>query len=505
MTEGAEKARPVGKPRYIAVNREQSYWGQIDLDEMIDAGHPARAIWALSGRLDLSGFEASIQSREGQAGAPSHSPRLLVSVWLYAYSLGVGSARAVERMMRHEPGLRWLCADAPVNHHTVSDFRTSGKEKLNSLFASVLATMDEEGLIDLSRLMQDGTKMRAVASKWSFHREPTLRRKYEEAQALVETLEKQVEQDEGEAEDKRRAAAGKRAARERVQRMEASLEELTNRQEEKSAGQRDEVRVSDSEPECRKMLQTDGGFAPSYNVQITTEAASKLVVSIEVVNAGNDTQQLIPALDRVNQQYGRYPGQIVTDGGYATRDNVEATAERQVELVAPWKDDASREAGARTSNGLDPEFAPSQFQRLNDGEQLVCPAGQRLIEIRTRTHHGQQYVVYEAKPEQCEGCEYRRRCLKPEQRARRVERVSESDTMKAWLAKQQQPEWQQMYKARKVVAEFPQLRFKGNWGLRRFLVRGLAKVNCEAIWIALAFNVSQWFRLKWAPQLAAGA
>jgi transposase len=253
MADAAESAKLAGKPKYIVVNRAQSYWGAIDLDDLIDAEHPARAIWLLTGRLDVSGFEESIRSREGRAGAPSHSPRLLVSVWLYAYSLGIGSARAVERMMKHEPGLRWLCADQPVSHHTLSDFRTSGKEKLNQLFASVLATMDEEGLIDLRTLMQDGTKMRAVASKSSFHRQATLRSKCEQARALVEVLGHQTEQDGGEAEDKRRAAARGRAARERVQRMEASLEELTKRQEEMPTGKRDEVRVSESEPECRKM------------------------------------------------------------------------------------------------------------------------------------------------------------------------------------------------------------------------------------------------------------
>ena len=86
--------------------------------------------------------------------------------------------------------------------------------------------------------------------------------------------------------------------------------------------------------------------------------------------------------------------------------------------------------------------------------------------------------------------------------ARRVERVSESEPMKAYLQRQQQPAIQELYKKRKAVAEFPQLRFKGNWGLRQFSVRGLAKVNGEAIWIALAHNIRQWLRLSWIPRLA---
>lgn len=404
--------------------------------------------------------------------------------------------------MSYEPGLRWLCADEPINYHTLSDFRSSQKEKLNGLFAQVLAVMDEEGLIDLRTLMQDGTKVRAVASKGSFHREGTLRKKCEQAQALVEELEKQSEKESGENEEKRRTAARRRAAQARLERMESSLEELKIRQASVAAGKRDEVRVSDSEPEARKMLQTDGGFAPSYNVQITTEAKSKMVIGIGVVNEANDTHELVPALDRVREKYGAQPERMVADGGYATRENVEAAESRQVQLVAPWKDDASREAGARKTNELDPEFAPSQFKMMVQDQELQCPAGNTLVRIKTRIHHGQTYVVYQAQQQHCAACSHQARCLKQDEAARRVERVRESDAMRAYLARQQQPAIQELYKTRKAVAEFPQLRFKGNWGLRQFMVRGLAKVNREAIWIALAYNVSQWFRLRWVQRLA---
>jgi hypothetical protein len=91
------------------------------------------------------------------------------------------------------------------------------------------------------------------------------------------------------------------------------------------------------------------------------------------------------------------------------------------------------------------------------------------VQIKTRIHHGQTYVVYEARPEACNACPHRARCLKPEEAARRVERVREGDAMKAYLARQQQPDIQQLYKTRKAVAEFPQLRFKGQLGLSAIL------------------------------------
>jgi transposase len=490
------------KPKFIQLERAQSFWGPIDLESLIERGHSARAIWELTGRLDLGSFEQGIRSHEGEAGAPVHSPRVLVSVWVYAYSQGVASARAVERMMAYEPGLRWLCADQAVNHKTLSAFRTIHGDQLKDLFAKVLAVIAEEGLLELSTLMQDGTKVQAVASKQSFHREATLHKKCEQARAVVEQLELQSETEGAEKQDGRRQAAQQRAAREKLERMKASLEELKKRQQDVAASKQAEVRVSDSEPEARKMLQTDGGFAPSYNLQLTTEPKSKMIVGVEVSDAPNDTHELIPALDRMQEQYGQQPQMIVADGGYATRDNVEKTESRQVQLVAPWKDDQAREAGARKRNGLDPEYAPSKFTAVDQGQVLECPAGNRLVQIKQHIHHGQTYVVYQAQAEQCAVCGHKPRCLKEGEQARRVERVRETEAMKAFLARQQLPEIQQLYKKRKAVAEFPQLRFKGNWGLRRFTVRGLAKVNKEAIWIALAHNVSQWCRLSWLPRLA---
>ncbi len=125
------------KPKFEFRNRSQVYLGPVDIEALIEAGHPARAIWALLESLDFSGFEEQILSREGQAGRAATPPRLLAALWIYGYSLGVGSARALERMQAHEPGLRWLCADQAVNHHTLSDFRVRHEQALDALFTQV--------------------------------------------------------------------------------------------------------------------------------------------------------------------------------------------------------------------------------------------------------------------------------------------------------------------------------------------------------------------------------
>jgi len=97
-----------GAPRVRAVDREQLVLRPIDIEQLIPEDHPARALWELTGRLNLAFFYEGIRSVEGHAGQPSWDPRLLISVWLYAYSRGVGSAREVSRLCEYEPCFQWL-------------------------------------------------------------------------------------------------------------------------------------------------------------------------------------------------------------------------------------------------------------------------------------------------------------------------------------------------------------------------------------------------------------
>ena len=470
----------------------------MDVDGLIGWDHAARVIWNLLDDRDLSRFEEGIRSRQEEAGRPCWPPQLLISIWLYGYSLGVASARALSRMMDHEPGLRWLSADQEINHHTLSDFRVRHAEALKGLFTQVLAAMEEEGLLDLSTLVQDGTKIRAVAGRQSMHRERTLRQRLQQAGEVVEQLSHRAESD-SDRQEPRVEAAQQRAARERVARLKAAVEELAVRQAEVAESRRAEVRVSESEAEARKMKHADGSWAPSYNVQVTTEPKSRVIVSVDVTTDANDTKQLQPAVERFHDNTGRLPERVIADNGYATRENVEVLSAGNIEMIAPWKPDASRQAGANAVHGCEAAFSGDQFQSNGD-KGLVCPAGCTLVHIGVRKHHGSVNDVYEAKAEDCLACIHRTACCGNTGKARRIMRVRESDAMQEYLARMQQPEARQLYKLRCAVAEFPHLIVKARWKWTRFSVRGQTKARIEAIWVALAYNMRQWIGRK----LAAG-
>ena len=169
------------QPLIRHVNRQQMSWRAVDVERLISEDHPARAIWALVGRLDLSAFYRAIESSTEEGGRPAFDPQMLISLGVYAYSQGIGSAREVARRCEYDPAFQWLTGLEEVNYHTLADFRVERQEELDELFTQVLAALSKEGLITLETVMQDGTKIKALASTRSYQREGTIQGHLERA------------------------------------------------------------------------------------------------------------------------------------------------------------------------------------------------------------------------------------------------------------------------------------------------------------------------------------
>jgi len=294
-------ASPIGAPRLREPQRDQIELRAVDIDSLIGEDHPARVIWAYVAEVDLSEIEDRIKARENTPGHPATSPRLLLSLWLYATSDGVGSARALERLCNSHDAYRWLCGSVSVNYHTLADFRIGCADLLDRLLAEHLAALAKAKLIDLDTLAQDGVRIRASAGAASFRREATLDQHLAAAQTVVDELKREVEAD-PDASNKRIKAAKERAARERSERVKAAQKALgeikqqrQEREEKRPNGKKPkEPRASTTDPDARVMKMADGGFRPAYNVQVASVAGEQIVVAVEVCNTGSDRGLLRP-------------------------------------------------------------------------------------------------------------------------------------------------------------------------------------------------------------------
>lgn len=497
--EKSEPAKPERVKRLKPIDRRQSFWGAIDIEKLIEEDHPARGIWAMVRQLDLSRLEEKIKAVEGRAGQSSLDPRLLMALWIYGYSEGINSARELSRLCGYEPGCQWLTGMQPVNYHTLSDFRVEHKKELDEIFVQVLGLLSAEGFIEMKRITQDGTKVKAQAGADSFRREERIRQHLQLAREQVEALGSP----ESEQESQRVIQARKRATRQRQQGLQQALQELEQIQKARAESERSQVRVSETDPEARMMKQADGGFAPSYNVQISTDAAAGIIVAVDVTQAGNDCDQLVNGVQRVEANTGHRPEQILVDGGYTMKNsNIEAMAERGIDLNGPVVENNS-EASLR-QRGIQPEFYPDKFRYHGPTDTFSCPADKTLKRIGRSQREGRTEYSYRASATDCQACPFQDRCC-PKNSPRRVVRIEHSEAVKAFRAKMETEEAQQLYRTRAQIAEFPHAWIKEKLGLRRFRLRGRQKVRAEAVWACLTYNIQQWLRLVWRASLQAAA
>jgi transposase len=159
----ASRGNAAGEARMREPVRDQIELRAVDLDSLIDADHSARLFWDYVQKLDLSAVEGAIKARVHTPGQAPPSPRLLLALWLYAVSEGVGSARALARLCEHHDAYRWLCGGVSMNYHGLSDFRVAHPELLDQLLIDNVASLSAAGIIDLDEVTQDGLRVRAAA------------------------------------------------------------------------------------------------------------------------------------------------------------------------------------------------------------------------------------------------------------------------------------------------------------------------------------------------------
>jgi Transposase DDE domain len=222
-------------------------------------------------------------------------------------------------------------------------------------------------------------RVRASAGSGSFRRLQTLERFRAEARARVAALRQELEADPS-ACSARRKAARERAVRERLERVEEALRQYPEVHAQKKHA-KDKTRVSVTDPDARKMHMPDGGFRPAVNVQFTTDTGSQVIVGTAVIQSGSDGGQLRPAVEQVKTRYEKTPSEMLTDGGFAKKEDVEALAKNAAPctVYAPWPEHKTAEGQVI---GPQPEDSLEVQQWY---ERMQTPEAKELYKDRAAT------------------------------------------------------------------------------------------------------------------------
>jgi len=262
------------------------------------------------------------------------------------------------------------------------------------------------------------------------------------------------------------------------------------------------VRVSMTDPEARIMKQPDGGFAPSYNAQISTDAAHGVIVGVGLTQSGADHGELEPALEKIQENMGRLPEQAVVDGGYIGWETVLALDAMNVDLIGPVVERGQRQEEQLVRSGIAKEFHVAAFTYDQEQDIFTCPEGKTLRHSGTEKGTGRTSHVYEAKAGDCFNCPMKAKCCpRNASKGRTIRRAKLDPVVEDWKAKMETEEAKAIYRNRSQIAEFPNAWIKAKHQLRQFRLRGIIKAGIEVLWACFTYNVQQWTRLRWRPAM----
>ena len=503
-----------------AERRDQMVLFPTRLDDAIDAKHRVRALDLLLRRLDWSHWEKLYDLKRGQ---PPIHPQILASVILYGLLTRIRSSRALEEALQVRLDFRWLVEGRSIDHTTISEFRRKNAEALKDTFVQIGLLARELGLMQLEVLAFDGTRMRANNRRTGTRTPNQLREmKKELAAKFVELEAKTLAADVADAEifgaQSAHTLSDELADIERLQKqVDAALAELDRMEK---AHETIPKRIPITDPTSRVMPNKDGGFAPNFTPLATVDVDSGMIASVDVTASIDEDKHMIAAVEDVQESFGLEspPPEMLGDGLMATGENLAACAERGINLYSPLKghiegdNPALRDDPTQPVAAADREHLPTK-KGTHKGEKYIqldkqafvydeqedcywCPEGKSLPyrnqtqgkksngRIRHRRH-------YQASPQDCAECPLLSLCVQGNAKGRTISREEHESIRKTHAEKMQTEEAKEKYSRRRHPGERPFAVIKQQFGVRRFLLRGLEQVRQEWLWLTSAFNLDR--------------
>ena len=512
-----KKKRKRGQPVFKEYNQEQMLLLPPSLDELVPQNHVVRLV---NKALDGMNIDPMLFWYKG-GGTSSYHPRMMLKVLIYAYTQRIYSSRNIAKALRENIHFMWLSGGNRPDFRTINRFRAEQlRSTIEQVFSLVVTLLIEHGHVKMENYFLDGTKIEANANKYSFVWKKS-------AKAYKARLQKQITElldHIDEVNDEENRDYGNRDLEElgeenpiSSEELEAKIEELNRRLKEDANAPEKGKEISELEesylPRLKKYetqetlccsrnsyskTDTDATFMrmkedhmrngqlkPGYNVQIGTE--NQFIIGYSIHQKPTDTTTLIPHLEKMVENLGRFPKNVITDAGYGSEENYEYVENRGIGNYIKYNYFHFEQKRNFKKNPYRVENLPYDSKK----DEFTCPAGKAIQYAgesvrKTDTGFVQHLRVYEC--ESCKWCRQRKECHRSKYN-RKIEINENLKNLKDRVRKNlMSPQGRLLRSMRPIEAESVFGHIKHNRMLKRFLLRGIEKVNIEWGLASIAHN-----------------
>jgi transposase len=495
----------------------------FDLESLIPANHKVKIV---NHAIDQMNLDALLAKYPG-GGSSSFHPVMMTKLIIYAYTDKIYSSRRIEKAARENILYMWLCGGNTPDFKTINSFRSERmKDVIENVFGEVVDFLLREGFIKFENYFLDGTKIEANASQYSWvwgkstrRYKTKLREKCKEvcrlaeqvneaeneeygdrnleeigegkqidSQALAETVERINQKLAKSPQDKTLKKAKKQLEKDYLPRMKKY------EQQELLLAERSSYAKTDTDATFMRMKEDhmkNGQLKPGYNVQMGTE--NQYVLGYSVHQEPGDTSCFKDHLQQLKKQRnGELPANIVADAGYGSEENYDYLEDQQLgnyvkyntfhkEATKKWRTDPTR---------------VQNWHYDEESDSYRCGFGRTLrfaYEKKATSKKGYESWIRVYESDHCEECPYRADCVKkPEVPGykRRIYINRRGDELRATARANLTSETGLALRSlRPIEVESAFGDIKGNFGVRRFLLRGLEKVKLEWGLYCIAHNM----------------
>ena len=457
--------------REIRADYNQKWMFPPSLEDLLEKDHPARFIREFVDAMDLE--ELGFRMRKSDEGRPNYAADLLLKVWLYGYLERIRSSRKLEKACRQHLALMWLTGMNYPDHNSLWRFWKDNRRALKKVFKQTVRVAIDTGLVDMVLNAVDGTKIPAQSATDKAWIQKQLQKRLAKLDAWLDRAMAEVEKAEKKESGEYRLPEELAEKQKLKQKIEESLTRL--KEEERSS-------MHPDEPDAR-MMKTRDGIRLSYNAQAVVDGKEGIIVASEVTTEQNDWQQLVPMLEKVQEQTGTVAEETLADAGYCSGEQLDAAEKAKYSVLVNLD-------GVQKAEEAGGPYHSSTFIYDPDNDCCICPMGQKLEFRHTRKHKDKSYETRVYRCSSAKQCPVRKQCTK-DPKGRAVERSPYSDAILRQREKQRDKAKADLLRKRKTIVELAFARVKHFLEFRRWSMRGLDKVDAQWDFVCAVVNLGR--------------
>jgi len=406
----------------------------------------------------------------------------------------------------------WLSGCIKPDHNTISNFRSGKlKGKFKKIFNQVVFFLAEQGYLSLKDIYVDGTKIEANANRYTFvwsksinTSRARIKKQLKELWSYVETVYAQEEQKPNEPDkvsqtiDKiNKALSGKKVDKKIKQKLNYAKNNWPNNiqkynKQEAQLGNRNSMSKTDTDATFMRMKDDhmqNGQSKQAYNLQASSN--NQFITNYTLAQTTADTTTLIDHTDDFIESYDQTPDTLTADAGYGSEHNYTYLEDQNIEAFVKY---SYLHKEQKDSKKPPNPFHPDQLYYNLQQDCYYCPIGQRMHHIgsyKKKTKTGFEQTIHRYQAQNCQGCPLRCLCHKAKYH-RIIERNYNLIRLKAKAKEKlisQQGIAHRKQRCWDIEAIFGNI--KHNMNFKRFILRGVDKVETEIGLIAMAHNLKK--------------